>query len=47
MVYRALIADLMAKDAKTDVSNYDSLGDKQRHLYATVINAIFDIEKML
>ncbi len=55
VVYRALIADLMAKDAKTNVPNYDgvtpeqrdSVTPEQRHLYATVINSIFDIDKML
>jgi hypothetical protein len=47
LVYRALIADLMATDAKSGDPNYQIATDQQRHLYATVINAIFDIDKLL
>ena len=46
VVYRALIADLMAKDTSGDAW-YNTPNDKLRHIYATVLNAIFDIDKML
>lgn len=47
VVYRELIRDLMAKDSKTLVDNYSTLNPQQRHVYATVLNAIFDIDAML
>jgi hypothetical protein len=47
VVYRALIRDLMAKDSQTGVDNYTSVEPKRRHVYATVLNAIFDIDAML
>lgn len=47
LVYRALIKDLMAKDPTTGHNNYDTVDPKERHIYATVLNAIFDIDAML
>lgn len=47
VVYRELIRDLMAKDSGTGKDNYDSAESKRRHVYATVLNAIFDIDAML
>ncbi|MGW4018280.1 hypothetical protein ACWECW_18445 [Rhodococcus ruber] len=47
VVYRELIADLMAKDSSTGLDNYLLISDEQRHTFATVLNAIFDIDKML
>ncbi|RWB30461.1 MAG: peptidoglycan-binding protein [Mesorhizobium sp.] len=47
VVYRALIADLMAKDPSAALGWYWTASDKQRHIYATVLNAIFDVDRML
>lgn len=53
LVYRALIRDLMAKNPETNTSNYEVAdGDNRallelRHVYSTVLNTIFDIDKML
>jgi hypothetical protein len=50
VVYRALIRDLMAKDKTTLIAtddNYDTATYQRRHLYSTVLNSIFDIDKML
>ncbi|PJI93794.1 hypothetical protein [Luteimicrobium subarcticum] len=48
VVYRNLLTDLMAKDDLTGRQNYVSgLDDSTRHVYATVLEAIFDIDRML
>lgn len=47
VVYRALIADLMAGDASEPNHWYQHASPKQRHVYSTVINAIFDVDRML
>lgn len=49
VVYRALIRNLMAKPAGSAEGWYDSaaMTDKQRHVFATVLNAIFDVDRML
>lgn len=47
IIYRELIRDLMAKDSKTGDDNYTSVDPARRHVYATVLNAIFDIDAML
>jgi hypothetical protein len=46
VVYRALIGDLMAKDQGGQL-NYLHVSDERRHVYATVLDAIFDIDRML
>lgn len=46
VVYRALIADLMAHDP-AGKAWYHTASDKQRHVFATVLNAIFDVDRML
>lgn len=47
VVYRALIGELMAHNSATGAGWYHSATDKQRHVYATVLNAIFDVDRML
>lgn len=49
VVYRALIRNLMAKPHGSDIGWYDlgTTSDKQRHVFATVLNAIFDVDRML
>jgi hypothetical protein len=49
VVYRRLIADLMAAPATARDPNhwYKFASPTQRHAYATVLNAIFDIDRML
>lgn len=50
VIYRALIRNLMAKPSGSSVGWYDmgeAMTDKQRHVFATVINAIFDVDRML
>lgn len=53
VVYRALIRDLMAKNPESDKDNYDVADGEDdarlelRHVYSTVLNSIFDIDKML
>lgn len=47
VVYRALVADLMAGTGADKNYWYKNANSKQRHVYATVLNAIFDVERML
>ena len=47
VVYRRLIADLMAGSASNPNHWYENASNRQRHAYATVLNAIFDIDRML
>ena len=49
VVYRALIRELMAKPVGSGTGWYDlgATSDKQRHVFATVLNAIFDVDRML
>lgn len=47
VVYRRLIADLMAGRGNDPNHWYKHATDQQRHTYATVLNAIFDVDKML
>lgn len=47
VVYRRLIADLMAGTVRDPNHWYKSASPTQRHAYATVLNAIFDIDRML
>lgn len=47
VVYRRLIGDLMAGNATDPDHWYKSASPAQRHAYATVLNAIFDIDRML
>lgn len=46
VVYRALIEDLMAGDQQGG-RNYRTVTPVQRHVFATVLDAIFDIDRML
>ena len=47
VVYRRLIADLMAGNSTDPNHWYKAASPRQRHAYATVLNAIFDIDRML
>ena len=47
VVYRRLIADLMAGSSTDPNHWYKAASPRQRHAYATVLNAIFDIDRML
>lgn len=47
IVYRNLIAELMAGESGSTARNYDVIDPPRRHVYAAVIDAIFDVDRML